>query len=316
MGEDTAKELSPLVSSSRQSLKVLIDEGYQMLEYIARHGKLAVDPRVAAGIYRSNERIQSKQWTAEDETLLLQCYDLLAKQIYPVTLESLKAVKPQIHQGKWEAPSAGKVINWYRRYTVFTLIILLTIQMYSLFGHALTEALSAEKEVLALDKSQWPPDLQANYQLLKKWNKVWLVGQELSLDIPADEISSTVRVSAQLISAGSVLQMLQSYVLPLMYGLLGAFIFVLRSLLHQVRTLTYTASREVGYRLRLTLGCLAGMITGWLMKPEMGEMALHPMAVAFLSGYSIEVLFTLLDRLIDQIRQTQPATPANSRSPD
>ena len=61
------------------------------------------------------------------------------------------------------------------------------------------------------------------------------------------------------------------------------------------------------------------MITGWLLKPEMGDMALSPMALAFIAGYSIEVLFTLLDRLIDGIRRQPDSAPEASstgRAPD
>ncbi|WP_047042638.1 hypothetical protein [Vibrio mexicanus] len=316
MGNDSTN-IEP-EKASRTSLKVLIKEGYEMLEYVARHGEMSIDPRVAAGIHQARQRVDSKQWNVDDETLLLQCYDQLAKQIYPVTLESLKAVKPQLKESKWTEPNAAKVITWYRRYTVFTLIVVLTIQMYYLFGHTLTQALTVDIQSLNDDPTQWDPALQANYQLLSYWNQIWLMGQKLALepDPSGKSVDPSVLFSAQLTAAASVLQMLQNYVLPLMYGLLGAFIFVLRSLLYQVRTLTYTASREVGYRLRLTLGCLAGMITGWLMKPDFGEMALSPMAIAFLSGYSIEVLFTLLDRMIDQVRQTQTTSSASSRSPD
>lgn len=315
MSNETKTPVASSSEDSKTSLRLLISEGYQMLEYVARHGELSIDSRVAAGIHLSKRRIDGKQWSAEDETLLLQCYDQLAKQIYPVTLESLKAVKPQLRKQKWDAPSASKVINWYRRYTVMTLLLLLLVQMYYLFGYTLTLALTVQVDTLDLEPTHWPAEVQANYQLLTEWNTVWLMGRKLSLEsfTPQDTLDLPVLFSAQLIAANSVLQMLQNYVLPLLYGLLGAFIFVLRSLLHQVRTLTYTASREVGYRLRLTLGCLAGMITGWLMKPEMGEMALSPMAIAFLSGYSIEVLFTLLDRMIDQVRQSQKAPSSNSR---
>lgn len=304
-----------LSDDTHYELKVMIGEGIQMLEYIARHGELSVDPQVASGVYRAKERMGSRQWKVDDEILLLQCYDQLAKQIYPVTLESLTAVKSNNKNGKLSAPSAAKVINWYRRYTVVTLLILLMVQMYSLFGYTLTQALYESNEMSSIPPSEWSPETQANYHLLTTWNRVWLLGTSLSSD-PERADSEGVALSTQLIAAESVLKMLQSYILPLIYGLLGAFIFVLRSLLNQVRTLTFTASREVGYRLRLTLGCLAGMITGWLMKPEMGEMALSPMAMAFLAGYSIEVLFTLLDRLIDQIRQNQPASTAKRHSSD
>ena len=45
-------------------------------------------------------RIDTRHWSVEDETKLLQCYDRLAKQVYPVTVESIKAVVPDTKDGK------------------------------------------------------------------------------------------------------------------------------------------------------------------------------------------------------------------------
>ena len=303
-GDPVIKPTAPSSPSEEGDFRLLIKEGSQLLHYVARHGDLTVEPHIAEGIYRAKYRIDTKYWNVEDETLLLQCYDQLAKQVYPVTVESIKAVTPNGNNSRPGAPGASRVIAWYRRYTVLTLILLLFVQMYYLFGYSLTQALNNTVSPTDTQHHLMTPDMEANYQLLKKWNLLWSVGDALPLDKQqtADK-DSPVKYSANLIAAQSVLQMLQSYILPLMYGLLGAFIFVLRSLLYQVRTLTYTASREISYRLRLTLGCLAGMITGWLLKPEMGDITLSPMALAFIAGYSIEVLFTLLDRLIDSIRR-------------
>lgn len=320
MASDSLVKSRTHESIPESDLQQLIREGIQLLQYVARHGDLTIDPEIAQGIYRAKYRIDTRHWSVEDETLLLQCYDRLAKQVYPVTVESIKAVVPDTKDGKLELPGASRVITWYRRYTVLTLIFLLIVQMYYLFGYALTQNLLTSVGSTDALNSPMPPDMEANYQLLRNWNHIWLGGRNIPLDAErtANE-DSPVEYSANLIAAQSVLQILQNYILPLMYGLLGAFIFVLRSLLQQVRTLTYTASREVGYRLRLTLGCLAGMITGWLLKPEMGDMALSPMALAFIAGYSIEVLFTLLDRLIDGIRRQPDSAPEASstgRAPD
>ncbi|ADZ91876.1 hypothetical protein [Marinomonas mediterranea] len=312
-----------------QELTILVEDGIRLLHYVVRHGDLVINQRVAEGITSANAKLNTKHWTHEDEVRLLHSYDELARLVYPVTIESIKAVVPSHIHGKVASPSALKTITWYRRYTVLTLLCLLIAQMFYLFGHTLIDSLLSVPTPLT---GTLPADIQANYQLLKKWNHVWMLGNTLELqlnDIAAtlgDDVASnrsSIEFSAHLISAQSFLQMLQNYVLPLIYGLLGAFIFVLRSLLQQVRSLTYSASREIGYRLRLTLGCLAGMITGWFLKPEMGEMALSPMAFAFLAGYSIEVLFTLLDKVIDNTRKQanlahqQPLAPpsTNSRIP-
>lgn len=313
MVEHTPQKLVP--NLSEKGIATLIEEGYLMLHYVARHGELTIEPQIASGIQQAKSKLGTRQWTAEEETQLLQSYDKLAKQIYPVTLESIQAVDMKYHRGNKVASGASKVIVWYRRYTVVTLLCLLCVQMYYLFGFALTQSLAQYTQTDIEASLQQNANQQANYELLKRWNQIWLIGQTLSLD-GTDLDEPNVIYSANIIAAHSVLQMLQSYILPLLYGLLGAFIFVLRSLLLQVRSLTYTASREIGYRLRLTLGCLAGMIIGWVLKPEMGEMTLSPMALAFLAGYSIEVLFTLLDRLIDQVRQQSHSTTSTGRVPD
>jgi hypothetical protein len=103
----------------------------------------------------------------------------------------------------------------------------------------------------------------------------------------------------------SILNVLQSYILPLLYGLLGAFIFVLRDLLREIKSLTFTYDDEIRYRLRLPLGSLAGMIVGWFLKPEEAGLgaSLSPMALAFLMGYHVEILFAMMDKAIANIRK-------------
>lgn len=177
-------------------------------------------------------------------------------------------------------------------------------------------------------------ELNANYKLLLLWNKIWSFGAVLNNKMPKsfqDEYElkkkslqndNNDRLLAKLelgyyqdkveiiqfeniLSAGFILQALQEYLLPLLYGLLGAFIFVLRSLLREIKSLTYTFDSEIRYRLRLTLGALGGMIIGWFLKPEETDTlaSLSPMAMAFLMGYNVDVLFSLMDRLIENIKQ-------------
>jgi hypothetical protein len=73
----------------------------------------------------------------------------------------------------------------------------------------------------------------------------------------------------------------------------------------EIKQRTYSYDCEVKYRLRLTLGALGGMIVGWFFQPDEADAiaSLSPMALAFLMGYNIELLFTIKDRVIDKIRQ-------------
>jgi hypothetical protein len=185
--------------------------------------------------------------------------------------------------------------------------------------------------------------IDANYKLLMLWNQVWSLGGHFSDVMPQytqkkfelnkkillrenqndklDKLTleqslyqARIVYFGNLLSAEAVLKVLQGYILPLLYGLLGAFIFVLRSLLGEIKSITYTYDCEIRYRLRLTLGALGGMIIGWFLKPEDVQMSasVSSMALAFLMGYNVDVLFTLMDKIIDNLRQSIDKTPANT----
>ena len=105
--------------------------------------------------------------------------------------------------------------------------------------------------------------------------------------------------------AGVVLDILQSYILPLLYGLLGASAFVLRTMTREILDVTYSVASNGGYILRLVLGTLAGLIVGWFIFLLPGQTilaAISPFAIAFLVGYNIELLFSVMDNIIDRLR--------------
>lgn len=193
--------------------------------------------------------------------------------------------------------------------------------------------------------------LDANYKLLMIWNRVWLLGGRLNDTMPKyfqakydqkkkvleenkevnkaelDQLSleknlHQVRMVlfGYILAADFILEAFQDYFLPLLYGLFGAFIYVLRNLMHEIKLRTYSHDSEVKFRLRLTLGALGGMIIGWFFQPdEASQLAsLSPMALAFLMGYNIELLFSIMDRVVEKLRESieSPAKekPKNSES--
>jgi hypothetical protein len=89
------------------------------------------------------------------------------------------------------------------------------------------------------------------------------------------------------------------WLLPFLYGLLGACVYVMRRLLFDTKT---AVVENVVIVLRLALGALAGVAMGWFASPSTLPYASAPAsslpyAFAFLAGFSIDILFTLLDRL-------------------
>jgi len=124
------------------------------------------------------------------------------------------------------------------------------------------------------------------------------------------------------ISAGFALSALQIYLLPLLYGLLGAATYILRQLSIATREMTFTRNAGIHFRLRISLGALAGMSIGWFLSPEESStLALSPFALSFLVGYNVEILFLLMDKFIlsatkiigDRTDENKPATPPEKK---
>ncbi|SRR6266436_4398559 len=90
--------------------------------------------------------------------------------------------------------------------------------------------------------------------------------------------------------------LLSVWILPFLSGLLGATVFLLRDSLNPL-TANFGLARVV---VRLALGGVAGIIIGWFWVPSgtVGtQLTSIPMALAFLTGFSIDILFSALDRL-------------------
>jgi len=100
------------------------------------------------------------------------------------------------------------------------------------------------------------------------------------------------------------------WLLPFLYGLLGACVYVMRRLLFDTNA---AVVENVVVILRLALGALAGVAIGWFATPAVGVAAVAPIstlpyALAFMAGFSIDILFTILDRFNRLIlEKTQPS---------
>jgi hypothetical protein len=106
-------------------------------------------------------------------------------------------------------------------------------------------------------------------------------------------------------------QIIQLYLLPLLYGLLGGFVFVLRSLTADIRTMVFSHYSDIKYSLRILLGALAGLIVGLLWGDISNQQinffkSLSNSGFAFLAGYGVEYLFDGLDRIVNSIGKKKP----------
>jgi hypothetical protein len=114
--------------------------------------------------------------------------------------------------------------------------------------------------------------------------------------------------------------LLVSWMLPGLYGLLGACVFLMRDLL--LVNKAHGDARIVdllSLLLRVALGGLAGIIVGWFWVPTSPtpnssaiEVSSISFGVAFLAGFSIDSLFALLDRLLKNFRPSDGEKPAEA----
>lgn len=92
---------------------------------------------------------------------------------------------------------------------------------------------------------------------------------------------------------------LSGWVLPLLYGLFGSLVFLMRNMLDP-RTPNVDFFRSV---LRIALGGIAGIAIGWFWvsapskNAELVAITSAPLVLAFLAGFSIDILFALIDRV-------------------
>jgi hypothetical protein len=97
---------------------------------------------------------------------------------------------------------------------------------------------------------------------------------------------------------------LGSFVLPIVFGAIGAVAFVIRSISEQMRTATFSQNSPIRHLMRVALGALAGVVVG-LFNGLSNQLSLPPLAIAFLGGYGVEALFSMFDSLIDKFRQAK-----------
>lgn len=156
---------------------------------------------------------------------------------------------------------------------------------------------------------------QSAYSLLRIWGNPWawlfLQPHAPAGDAVTQRLQRAQEDVALVQTTRIVLEIHQRYILPLLYGLLGTCVFVLRTLTSDIRARIYSETSNIGFRIRLYLGTLSGMVIAWFVTPETtGELfkSLSPFALAFLAGYGVELLFAAMDRILEAFN-SKPGKP-------
>jgi len=113
-----------------------------------------------------------------------------------------------------------------------------------------------------------------------------------------DEFERAVQIQTGTVT----LNIMSLYILPILYGLVGACAYILRTISQQIKTRTFTRASKIRLQLRMVLGALAGFSIAWFVGGE-GQAStvanVTPFALAFLGGYSVELLFSAMDTFVE-----------------
>ncbi|GAB4088299.1 hypothetical protein [Hydrogenophaga soli] len=133
-----------------------------------------------------------------------------------------------------------------------------------------------------------------------QWMKKLLYWQDWTIKDPGDPQASFELSQRVLSVLEGLLTLLGAFILPITWSFLGAALYVSRALAEDIRAMAYAPERAILHRSRYYMGMVAGFTAAKLFPSSTGisEGAVSTFAVALLVGYSVEVLFTLLDRLI------------------
>ena len=93
-----------------------------------------------------------------------------------------------------------------------------------------------------------------------------------------------------------------SFILPILFGSIGATAYIVREISNQIKTSTFSEVSPVRHLMRATLGALSGVVIG-LFSNLSNQLSLSPLAIAFLAGYGVESLFSMFDGVVKKFKQ-------------
>jgi hypothetical protein len=163
-----------------------------------------------------------------------------------------------------------------------------------------------------------PAKLESKFDLIDYMTSIDCFMRSLRITNDYDE-----PVDLPIYATRNKVHLLMSWLLPGLYGLLGACVYVMRDLLRGNGSSKAGGDARIvellSLLLRVSLGGLAGIIIGWFSvptSPAASSAAISissiPFGMAFLAGFSIESLFSLLDRLNKTIGQRDEKTPVEA----
>jgi hypothetical protein len=317
-----------------------IDEAQLLLRYAVKNN-IDIDQETIRVIVEAPHLLETSGWKIEFEVSFWNAFKVLTKETLPVTVATLKAVKKCIPEtnfifrffSPYKTPDAYLSVRLYYIFTLFITVIILVTLFYSIAVSGLIADMnnttnkikesetiqdkrkleiiqSAKEDKVEIDFTNDPVinRTEADKIFLRdsyKNSSVYLCSLQRILDralsSECDSKTQQPEFNKKLFKTAELSVLAIQSFLPLLYGCLGALVYILRNLALEIKALTYTEELKIHYKLRLILGTVSGLAIGWFYTPDQKDalvVSLSPLALAFLAGYSVEILFATMDRMI------------------
>ncbi|MBI5121506.1 MAG: hypothetical protein HZA67_10910 [Rhodospirillales bacterium] len=323
-----------LPPSSQATVDRMEEEAFMALDFACRKGLATQE------IIDLAESIEEPGMRANDEARLArvrQMTNRLAQMIAPATFDGIKLVNEmgRRHQSAKSVAWQQKFFSLFRKiefggYGILSFLVLMYFQIFTgsasyavaTYERALTEYGATLSEISRLKLAEGDKFDEDKYEDLFRGKELkagrlasasqiieTISFYELPIFTKKDNknggaLSAPAKSNNAHTSLHHSVEILSKYVLPLLYGLLGACTFIIRQLTQRMDDASFKRTTLYQYRFRLLLGMVLGGIVSLFLSPEaMNGLNLSLSAIAFLAGYGVEAVFKALDSLVEKMRR-------------
>lgn len=336
--------------TAQDRLETLLGDAEYLLHYAAEAG-IPVDPELSQRIISAG-RLGPAALDAPEAGALVSSISKLAAQLHPVTAESLRACREDSDDaiGSYKRIAlllAGIIIPLSMVSFIYTAISN-TITTDLKTANELTVALHSQLDPLD-DKRQVPQSslaalqqfaatMRASYAHARQlnWFAFGLIndpygGYYETMQLPHDLKGNAAVVQQEVNEKTKIYQEVRLFatnvqdatsvlwgavgacILPVLYALLGACAYLLRSFSDQVERRTFALSDAT--TARFIIAAIGGMVVGLFSNFSVGQSAsLSPLAIAFLAGYAVDIFFSFLEGSLQNLRSGPGQSPARRGS--
>lgn len=338
--EISAATSAPQPNEKNARLIAAIDEMELLLSHATQAGIVVSVERIEA-LVKAKRAARNGDIDEQIEINFWHEYQELGQQLQPISVASLKATQklldPEKVRGIWRIfrrrSPAGQAVRRYQIWSVVALLCLLVTQIYTIFGSNAVndfqllvnqvksvkvqiEDLHGQLATVSVEEEQGIIKLirETDVNLSSMIDRQIAINDLLTMWLPLppsvlDPGYENIQIRLRLVH--TILESLSKYLLPLLYGLLGACVYVLRTLSLEIKNLVYTVESDIRFQLRIYLGALAGLAIGWFVTEQSAPgvvRSVTPIALAFVAGYSVELMFSAMDTIIDAFSKDTKGT--------